>query len=67
MNTIILMWNTNISSFKMSDYEEGLRYFWNFQLNWSIWDYKHIHKGDRFFMIRVGNNNAGVIMSGYLN
>ena len=67
MNTIILMWNTNISSFKMSDYEEGLRCFWNFQLNWSIWDYKHIHKGDRFFMIRVGNNNAGVIMSGYLN
>lgn len=61
------MWNPNISSFKMSDYEKGLKYFSIFQLNWSIWDYKHIHKGDRFFMVQVGNNNAGIVMSGYLN
>lgn len=33
-------------------------------LNWSIWDYKNVNYGDRFFMIRVGEGKTGIVMSG---
>lgn len=64
MNTVILTWNPEISSFKMSDYLEGMKRFDEFHLNWSVWDFNHIYKGDHFYLVRVGKGNTGVVMSG---
>ena len=33
-------------------------------INWSIWDYKNVHYGDRFFMVRVGEGQTGIVMAG---
>ena len=66
MNTIILMWNPQISSLSIDDYLEGMKYFEEFNLNWSVFDFKNVHKGDRFYMVRVGNGNTGIVMSGQI-
>ena len=41
-------------------YEEGFYY------DWSIFDYEKVHVGDRFFMLKVGNGNTGIVMSGII-
>lgn len=51
------------------------KYFWGdednpkemVELNWSIWDYKEVEYGDRFYMIRVGEGNTGLVMAGTIN
>ena len=32
--------------------------------NWSVWEYEKAKCGDRFYMVRVGEGNTGVVMSG---
>lgn len=66
MKTFILMWNPAISSYKLEQFQEELEHFYNAWFNWSIWDYKEAHDGDRFFMVRCGQNgNRGICMSGH--
>ena len=62
-NTFILFWNPAISSCKMSDYQKFLDDRWE-PMNWSVWDYRQAHIGDRFFMVRCGDGNTGICMSG---
>ena len=71
MNTIILMWNPAISSFAMDDFKEMMADPTFGDYNWSVWDWKKAHCGDRFLMVRVGEEGLhgkgnGVVMSGYL-
>lgn len=66
MNAVILKWNPEISSFKMDDFLNGMRDFDHFRLNWSVWEYEKVHQYDRFFMIRVGCGNTGIVMSGMI-
>lgn len=69
MKTIILMWNPAISSYKMETFEEDLEYLadgWESNYNWSIHEYDKVKDGDRFYMIRCGNGNTGIVMSGVL-
>lgn len=66
MNAVILMWNPDISSFKMDDYLNGMQQFNNFSLNWSVWEHEKTHQYDRFFMVRIGSTNTGIIMSGMI-
>ena len=64
------MWNPNISSVKEPDYEEwfeGLCTFREKFLNWSIWDYEHVGYGDRFVLVRVGDEKAGIVMEGFVS
>lgn len=61
--TFILFWNPAISSFKMSDYQGLLDSRWE-ELNWSVWDYRQAQEDDRFFMVRCGEGNTGICMSG---
>lgn len=42
----------------MEDYPAG-------DYNWSVWEHDRAHEGDRFFLVRVGQGNTGVVMSGY--
>lgn len=64
MRTVILMWNPEISSFKMKDYMKGMQHFDSFGLNWSVWDHEDIHEFDEFFMVRVGCGKTGIVMKG---
>ena len=64
-NTVVLMWNPKISSVKESDFEEwfdGLCTFREKFFNWSVWDYKHVGYGDRFILMRVRDEKAGIAM-----
>jgi hypothetical protein len=67
MNTIILFWNPSISSYKFEDFQRELEEIsdgYN-DMNWSVWEYEKAHQGDRFFMVRCGEGNTGICMSGY--
>lgn len=80
MKTVILMWNPAISSFRMEDFRKCIQVmknhvgddqYWDDKergcLDWSVWDYKEVEYGDRFFMIRVGEGNTGLVMSGTID
>ena len=67
MKTFILFWNPAISSYKLEDFQrelEEISEFYN-NMNWSVWEHDKAHAGDRFFMVRCGNGNTGICMSGY--
>ena len=69
--TVILKWNPSISSYKMEQFEEELadmRGGWDIlDANWSVWDYKNVQEGDRFYMVKVGPGENGIVMSGILS
>ncbi len=62
MKTILLMWNPQISNFKPDDYDQ----IYNDEhpaLSWSVCYYHKVEIGDRFYMVRVGQENTGIVMS----
>ena len=63
-NTFILMWNPAISSMTLENHNYGVEYLLTAYFNWSVWEYEKAKCGDRFFMVRVGDGNTGVVMSG---
>lgn len=64
--TFIMRWNTDISNYQLSEFEDAMKDFHNegFYYDWSIWDYQKAHIGDHFFMIRTGKGRNGIVMSG---
>ena len=71
MKTLILMWNPAISSIDMRAFKDFFAEPVGTDFNWSVWDWKQAHAGDRFFMVRVGEEGKGgkgngIVMSGYL-
>ena len=64
--TFIMRWNTDISNYKLCEFEEAMDDFADdfFYYDWSIWDYQKVHWGDKFFMIRTGKGRHGVVMRG---
>lgn len=67
-NVFLLRWNPAISSYSladldkdMNDYAQG---YWDFNFNWSVYEWEKAHKGDRFFLLRVGEGNTGIIAAG---
>ena len=67
MKTIILMWNPAISSYTMDHFEADIKNLDDNDFNWSIWDYKHAECGDKFFLVRCGDGNNGIVMAGTLS
>lgn len=65
MNTIILFWNPAISSYKLTDFQRELIGGEDAWMNWSVWEHEKAHEGDRLFMVRCGEGNTGICMSGY--
>lgn len=57
MNTVILFWNPDISSYKMEMHRDLLSrdFFVLNTFNWSVWEHERAHEGDRFFMVRCKN------------
>ena len=64
--TFIMRWNSDISNYKLSKFEDAMGDFFDegFYYDWSIWDYQKAHVGDRFYMIRTGEGKEGVVMRG---
>ena len=64
--TFIMRWNPEISNHKVVDFEESMECFFDhgFYYDWSIWDYNKVHIGDKFYMLKVGNGNTGIVMQG---
>ena len=64
--TFIMRWNTDISNYTLSEFEDAMEDFFDegFYYDWSIWDYQKAHIGDHFYMIRTGEGTNGVVMRG---
>lgn len=67
-NTFLLKWNPAISSYTMerldNDISEWADGYWSDDFDWSVHEWQKAHKGDRFFMVRVGEGNTGVFAAG---
>ena len=66
--TFIMRWNTDISNYKLCEFEEAMDEFEadDFYYEWSIWDHQKVHYGDKFYMVRTGNGKHGVVMRGII-
>lgn len=62
----LMRWNPTISSFTENDYEESVANMKNgmFRMNWSIREWEEARKGDMFFMLRTGDDKAGMVFNG---
>lgn len=67
--TFIMRWNTDISNYKLSEFEDLLfeQEIDGLYFDWSIWDYQKARIGDRFFMIRTGHGRHGIVMRGTIS
>ena len=63
MNTFILFWNPEISSYTLERLRNDLDN-WAHVSNWSVWQHNLANIGDRFFMVRCGEGKTGICMSG---
>ena len=66
MRRYLMRWNPSISSFKERDFEECVanKKYGVFRLSWSINEWDEARKGDLFCMMRVGDENAGIVCVG---
>ena len=64
--TYLMRWNPSISSFTEKDYEECVNNMVHgmFRMNWSIYEWEEARRGDMFFMMRVGDDKAGIVFLG---
>lgn len=62
----LMRWNPTISSFTEKDYEKCLenQVHGMFRINWSIYDWQEARRGDMFYMMRTGDDKAGIAFSG---
>ena len=66
--TYLMRWNPSISSFTEKDYKACLDNMVNgmFRINWSIYDWQEARRGDMIYMMRVGDDKAGIVFMGML-
>ena len=64
--TYLMRWNPSISSFTEKDFETCMenRVHGMFRLNWSIYDWQEARRGDFFYMLRSGDEKAGLVCLG---
>lgn len=64
--TYLMRWNPSISYFRENDYEKCIENMVHgmFRMNWSIYEWEEARIGDLFYMIRVGDDKAGIVFSG---
>ena len=61
-----MRWNPSISSFTEKDFEECVENMVHgiFRMNWSIREWEEARRGDLFFMMRTGDDKAGIVFTG---
>ena len=63
--TYLLRWNPTISSYTLDDYRNYMKiYPEGFRSNWSVYEWEEAHEGDRFYMLRTGDDKAGIVYRG---
>jgi len=64
----LMRWNPAISSFTEKDFEACMenRVHGMFRLNWSIYEWQEARRGDFFYMMRTGDDKAGIVFCGQL-
>ncbi len=64
--TYLMRWNPAISSFTEKDFEACVENSVHgmFRLNWSIYEWQEARRGDFFYMMRTGDERAGIVFSG---
>ena len=62
----LMRWNPSVSSFTERDYRTCVLNMNRgvFLLEWSIYDWQEARRGDFFYMMRVGDDKAGILFSG---
>lgn len=62
----LMRWNPKISLFTEKDLKECVAYRIHdmFRLEWSIHEWEEARRGDMFYMMRVGDDKAGIIFFG---
>lgn len=63
----LMRWNPSISSFTDEDYNECFENMVHgmFRINWSIYKWQEARRGDLFYMLRTGDDKAGIAFNGY--
>ena len=63
--TYLLRWNPTISSFTLDHYRQAMsEHPDGFAFDWSVYDWEDAHKGDRYYMLRTGDEHAGIVFRG---
>ncbi len=62
--TFILMWNPEISSMKIDDWNNCVARFPFADFNWSVYEHEQVRYGDQCYLVRVGSTNTGVVLKG---
>jgi len=64
--TYLMRWNPGISSFTEGDYKSCVENMTagGFRINWSISEWEEARRGDEFYMMRVGDDKAGIVFKG---
>lgn len=65
MRTFILEWRPAISSYKMEQFTEDLRFLEYGEFNWSVSDWQRARSGDNFYMVKCGEGCTGIVMKGF--
>ncbi|MBR4389450.1 MAG: hypothetical protein IKT00_09770 [Prevotella sp.] len=62
----LMRWNPSISSFTEKDLDECIENMVHgmFRMNWSIYEWEEARRGDMFYMMRVGDDKAGIAFVG---
>lgn len=74
MNTVILLWNPLVSDYKIESFHKVIkalnRGWWMPEGGvigqWAVYDHEVAEYGDRCFLLRVGDDHPGIVMSGWL-
>lgn len=69
MSVVILKWNPRVSSW--SNYDHVKRIIKNnknsdSKMNWSVWEYDKVKKGDKCFLLKVGYGANGIVDAGVI-
>ena len=64
--TYLMRWNPSVSSFTEKDFDEcvGNMVHGMFRMNWSIHEWEEARRGDWFYMMRSGDDKAGIVFCG---
>ena len=62
----LMRWNPTISSFTEKDFKKCIENMrcGNFRINWSIYEWQEARRGDKFYMMRTGDDKAGIAFCG---
>ena len=68
MNTFILRWNPNISSYKMETHLEVVAHAKKMEFpqsfDWSVFEWQKVKDGDMVILLQVGTDSDGIAMIG---